>query len=67
MKKSTKCAALLVSLLLLSVGVNSIFILTAGGKVINQAEQVQRKGSTPQQTSAVDCTPNPKHCSYAVR
>ncbi len=31
MKKSTKCAALLVSLFLVSAGVNSIFIVTAGG------------------------------------
>jgi hypothetical protein len=67
MKKSTKCTALLASLLLLSAGVNSIFIVTAGGPMAKQAQQVHREGSTPQQTAAVECKPEPKHCLLAVR
>jgi hypothetical protein len=67
MKKSTKCAALLASLLLLSAGVNSIFIVTAGGRVTKQTQQVHREGSTPQQTAAVDCKPEPQHCWLAIR
>ena len=67
MKKSTKCTALLASLLLLSAGVNSIFIGTAGGRMTKQTQQVHREGSTPQQTSAAECTLEPKHCSLAVR
>ena len=60
MKKSMKCTALLASLTLLSAGVNYIFIGTAGGGVIKQTQQVQREGSTLQQTSAVECTPEAK-------
>ena len=67
MKKSTKCTALLASLILLSAGVNYIFIGTAGGRVTTQTQQVQHEGSTLQQISAVECMPEPKHCSLAVR
>ena len=63
MQKYTKCIALLASLLLLSAGVNYIFIGTDGGRVIKQAQQLQREGSILQQTSAVECTPESKHCS----
>lgn len=63
MKKFRNCTVLLVSLLLLSAGVNYIFIGTAGGRAIEQAQQV--RNSMLQQTSAVDCTL--KHCSLAVR
>jgi hypothetical protein len=60
MKKFKRCTALLGFLLLFSAGVNYIFIGIPGG-------MFQRAGSTPQQTSAADCTPDPKHCSLAVR
>jgi hypothetical protein len=66
MKKSTKCAALLVSLLLVSAGVNSIFIVTAGGWA-KQSEQVDREGSTPQKTAVVDCALKPAHCAIMTR
>ena len=65
-QKSTKCAALLASLILLSAGVNYIFIGTTGGRVTSQPQQVQREGSTLKQTSAVECAPESK-CSLAVR
>jgi hypothetical protein len=67
MQKYTKCTALLVSLLLLSAGVNYVFIGTAGGRVIKQTQQVHGEGSSPIRTSAVECTLEPKHCSLAVR
>ena len=67
MKKSTKCAALLASLFLLSAGVNSIFIVTAGGWMGKQTRQVHREGSIPQQTALVECTPGSKHCSITAR
>ena len=67
MNKFKRCAALLGSLLLLSAGVNYIFIGIPGGMVIKQTQQIQREGSTPQQTSAAECAPDPKHCSLAVR
>ena len=67
MKKSTKCAAVLAPVFLLSAGVNSIFIVTAGGKVAKQTQQVHREGSVPQRTAAVECTPEPKHCSITAR
>ena len=66
-QKSVKCIALLASLILLSAGVNYIFIETAGSRVNSQPQQVQREGSTLRQTSAVECEPEPKHCSLAVR
>jgi hypothetical protein len=62
MQKSTKCIALLASLLLLSAGLNYIFIGIAGGRAIKQTQQVQRARSTPQQTFAVECAPELKHC-----
>jgi hypothetical protein len=67
MKQSTKCAALLASLVLFSAGVNSIFIATAGGSTAKQTQQVHRQVSTPQQTAAVECRVEPKHCSPVVR
>ena len=67
MKKSTKCTALLAFLFLLSAGVNSIFIVTAGGRVANQTQQVHREGSVPQRTAVVECALEPKHCSIAAR
>ena len=67
MKQSTKCAALLASLVLFSAGVNSIFIATAGGGTARQPQQVHRQVSTPQQTVAVECGVEPKHCSSIVR
>jgi hypothetical protein len=67
MKQSTKCMALLASLLLFSAGVNSIFIATAGGSMAKQTQQVHRQASTPQQTVAVECRVEPKHCSPVVR
>ena len=67
MQKYTKCAALLVSLLLISAGVNYVFIGTAGGRVIKQTQQAHGEGSSPLRTSAVECTLEPKHCSLAVR
>ena len=67
MKKFKRCTALLGSLLLLSAGVNYIFIGIPGGMVIKQTQQVQSEGSTPQQTSAAECTTDLKHCSLAVR
>jgi hypothetical protein len=67
MKKFTTCTALLGSLLLLSAGVNYIFIGTAGGRLTKQTEQVQHVGSTPQQISAAECTLDAKHCSLAIR
>lgn len=67
MKKSANCTALLVSLILLSAGVNYIFIGTTGGRVIKQPQQAQREVSTSQQISAVECTPEPEHCSIAIR
>ena len=62
MQKYTKCIALLASLLLLSAGLNYIFIGIAGGRAFKQTQQVQRGPSTPQQTFAVECAPEPKHC-----
>ena len=47
MKKSTKCTALLASLALLSAGVNSIFIATAGGSLTKQSQQVHRQAPAP--------------------
>jgi hypothetical protein len=67
MKKSTRCTALLATLALLSVGVNSIFIATAGGSTARQLQQVHHQASTPQQTVAVECRVEPKHCSPIVR
>jgi hypothetical protein len=64
-KKSAKCTVLLASLLLLSVGVNYVFIGTAGGRMVRQAQQVQREGSALQQASAVVCTA--ERCSIEVR
>lgn len=66
MKKSTKCAALLVSLFLVSVGVNSIFIVTAGGWA-KQSQQVHRQGSTPQKTAVVDCALKQAYCAIMTR
>jgi hypothetical protein len=43
MKKSTKCTALLTSLLLLSAGVNAIFVGTIGGRASKQAQQIERQ------------------------
>lgn len=54
MKKSTKCTALLGSLVLLSATVNGIFIATDSGRPIKQAKQVERQAPAPQQISAVD-------------
>ncbi len=54
MKKSTKCTALLTSLILLSAGVNAIFIGTHGGRATKQAQQVERQAPALQQISAVD-------------
>jgi hypothetical protein len=65
MKKSTKCAALLVSLFLVSAGVNSIFIVTAGGWA-KQSQQVHPEGS-PQKTAVVDCALKPTHCAITTR
>ena len=65
MKKSTKCAALLVSLFLVSAGVNSIFIVTAGGWA-KHTRQVHREGSTLQQTAVVDCAIEPTHCAITT-
>jgi hypothetical protein len=62
MQKCTKCIALLASLLLLSAGLNYIFVGIAGGRANKQTQQVQRGPSTPQQTFAVECAPEPKHC-----
>lgn len=67
MKKSTKCAALLTSLFVLSAGVNSIFILTVGGRVGKQTDQVHREESTPQKTAVVDCALKPTHCAITTR
>ena len=47
MKKFAKCTVLLASLLLLSAGVNYIFIGTAGGRVIKQTQQVHRERVDP--------------------
>ncbi|MGH9550366.1 MAG: hypothetical protein ACRD3W_13370 [Terriglobales bacterium] len=66
MKKSTKCAALLVSLFLVSAGVNSIFIATTGGWA-KHTRQVHREGSTLQQTAVVDCALEPTHCAITTR
>jgi hypothetical protein len=66
MKKSTKCTALLATLALLSAGVNSIFIATAGGSA-KQPQQVHRQASVPQQTAAVACAIEAEHCSNLVR
>jgi hypothetical protein len=63
MKKSTKCAALLVSLFLVSAGVNSIFIVTAGGWA-KQSQQVHPEG---QKTAVVDCALKPTHCAITTR
>jgi len=62
MQKSTKCIALLASLLSLSAGLNYIFVGIAGGRANKQTQQVQSGRSTPQQTFAVECAPEPKHC-----
>ena len=62
MKKSTRCTVLLASLLLLSAGVNYIFIGTAGGRMTRQTQQVHHEAPTPQRTSASVCTPEPKYC-----
>ena len=62
MQKCTKCIALLASLLLLSAGLNYIFVEIAGGRANKQTQQVQRGTSTPAQTFAVECAPEPKHC-----
>jgi hypothetical protein len=62
MQKSTKCIALLASLLLLSAGLNYIFVGIAGGRANKQTQQVQSGRSTPHQTFAVECAPEPKHC-----
>ena len=67
MTKSTKCMALLASLLLFSAGVNSIFIGTAAGSLAKQTQQVHREGATPQQTTAVECASEPTHCRIVVR
>ena len=67
MRKYTKCAALLVSLLLISAGVNYVFIGTAGGRVMKQTQLVHGEGSRPLRTSAAECTLEPKQCSLAVR
>jgi hypothetical protein len=34
----------------------------AGGRAIKQTQQVQRGRSTPQQTFALECAPEPEHC-----
>ncbi len=65
MKKSTKFTALLAFLLLLSAGVNSIFIGIPGGSM--KTQQVRHEVSALQQASALECTSDPKHCSFAVR
>jgi hypothetical protein len=67
MKQSTKCMVLLGSLLLISAGVNSIFIVTAGGSLTKHPQQVQREAPAPQQTAAAECGLEPKHCSPVVR
>jgi hypothetical protein len=67
MKKSTKCTALLASLVLLSAGVNSIFIATAGGSPSTQPQQVDRQTPMPQQIAAVACAIEAKHCPNVVR
>jgi hypothetical protein len=67
MKKSTKCTALLATLVLLSAGVNSIFIATAGGTQTRQPQQVHRQAPAPQQTAAVACAIEAEHCSNVVR
>jgi hypothetical protein len=67
MKKLMRCAVLLGSLLLLSVGVNYIFIGTLGGGMVNPMHRVQHGESAVQQTSAAECTSDPKYCSIAVR
>lgn len=66
MKKLMRCAVLLGSLLLLSVGVNYIFIGNLGGRMVNPMHQVQHGESAVQQTSAAD-TSDPKFYSIAVR
>ena len=66
MKKSTKCAAVLAFLFALSAGVNSIFLVSAGGWA-KHTQQVYREGSGPQHTAAVECTPELKHCSITAR
>jgi hypothetical protein len=67
MKKSTRCTALLATLALLSVGVNSIFIATAGGSPTRQPQQVERQAPAPQQTAEVGCAIEAMHCSNIVR
>jgi hypothetical protein len=67
MKQSTKCTVLLGSLLLISAGVNSIFIVTAGGSLTKHAQQVQREAPAPQQTAAAECRLEPKNCSPVLR
>jgi hypothetical protein len=62
MQKCTKCIALLASLLLLSAGLNYIFVGIAGGRANKQTQQVQRGTSTTAQTFAVECAPEPKDC-----
>jgi hypothetical protein len=65
MTKNAKCLTLLASLLVLSVGVNFIFIGIDGGS--NSHMQAQHAKPTLQQTSAAECTPDPKNCSRAIR
>src|SRR6478735_1234943 len=51
MQKSTKCIALLASLLLLSAGLNYIFVGIAGGRANKQTQQVQSGRSPPSKPS----------------
>jgi hypothetical protein len=66
MKKSTKCAALLVSLFLVSAAVNSIFIVTAGGRA-QPSQQAHRNGSAAQKTAVADCAPKATDCAITTR
>jgi hypothetical protein len=65
MKKSTKCMTLLAFLLLLSTGVNSLFIGIPGGAM--KAQHARHEVSARQQASALECTPDTNYCSTAIR
>lgn len=67
MKKSTKCTILLTSLILLSAGVNAIFIGTDGGRAAKQAQRVERQAPALQQISAVDARPAESTSHLEVR
>jgi hypothetical protein len=55
---------LLAFLLLLSAGVNSIFIGIPGASM--KTQQIRHEVSALQQASALECTPDTNHCSTAV-